>query len=185
MPRANSLPRNTLSISILQALQNTGDKFSNGERSNQIRHGDRERLPACTIQDTLYFMSCAGRDKWVSVAEGIVEIWRCKEVVSAASSALTSKTSSPVRVAWQSYIINVPSTSHTLMHNDSCGEILIYPVLGISVSYTADSLSVSFHCTLKKRRSQTPDNAPCCRLHHDSCIHLQWRKLTWLKHLQV
>lgn len=91
MPRANSLPRNTLSISVLQALQNTGDKFSNGERSNQIRHGDRERLPACTIQDTLYFMSCAGRDKWVSVAEGIVEIWRCKEVVSAASPALTSK----------------------------------------------------------------------------------------------
>lgn len=128
-------------------------------------------------------MSCAGRDKWVSMAEGIVEIWRCKEVVSAASSALKSKTSSTVRVAWQSYIINVLSTSHTRMRNDSCGKILIYPVLGISVSHTADSLSVSFHCTLK-RRSQTPDNAPCCRLHCDSCIHLQWRKLTCLKNLQ-
>lgn len=185
MPRANSLPRNTLSISVLQALQNTGDKFSNGERSNQIRHEETERDSQHVLFKILFI-------SWAALGEisgwaWPKASWKSEDVRKLSAlhpQPSHQKTVPPVRVTWQSYIINVPSTSHTLMHNDSCGEILIYPVLGISVSYTADSVSVSFHCTLKKRRSQTPDNAPCCRLHHDSCIHLQWRKLTRLKHLQ-
>lgn len=54
MPRANSLPRNTLSISVLQALQNTGDKFSNGERSNQIRQEETDRDSQHVLFKTLF-----------------------------------------------------------------------------------------------------------------------------------
>lgn len=131
-------------------------------------------------------MSCAGRDKWVSVAEGIVEIWRCKEL-----SALHPQPShqKPVlgSVLHGKVILSMCCQAHAPWCTMTAVAKSSYTLYWAYLCHTPQTASPCPSTALWKggeAKLLTALPAACCRPRCDSCIHLQWWKRTGFKRLQ-